>query len=92
MVSETQILKSKIISVLDFLPVESLRLMAEFAEFLRTKALSWRPFLAQFNTSHQLAQDYDDLATMYTELADDIGDEVWLPLENESLAKVEGIN
>ncbi len=92
MVSETQLLKSKIISVLDFLPVESLRLMAEFAEFLRTKSLSWRPFLAQFNTSSQLAQDYDDLATMYTELADDIGDEVWLPLENESLAKVEHIS
>lgn len=35
---DTQTLKSKIIAVLDFLPADSLKLLAEFAAFLRTKS------------------------------------------------------
>ncbi len=33
----------------------------------------------------QLAKDYDELATIYSELTDELTDEVWLPLENEAL-------
>ncbi len=39
----------------------------------------------------QLAQDYETLAMMYTDLADETSDKLWLPLENETLVKVEGM-
>jgi hypothetical protein len=35
---DTQFLKTKIISALDLLPLESLKLLAEFVDFLRAKA------------------------------------------------------
>jgi hypothetical protein len=35
---ETQVLKAKIIALLDFLPADSLKLLAEFAAFLQTRA------------------------------------------------------
>jgi hypothetical protein len=35
---DTQTLKAKIIALLDFLPADSLKLLAEFAAFLRTKS------------------------------------------------------
>lgn len=37
----------------------------------------------------QLAQEYDDLAAMYSELADELADEVWLPAENAALLQIE---
>jgi hypothetical protein len=39
--------------------------------------------------SSQLAADYDKLATIYDELAAELADEVWLPLENEALLQLE---
>jgi hypothetical protein len=35
---DTQTLKAKIIALLDFLPADSLKMLAEFAAFLRTKS------------------------------------------------------
>lgn len=37
---DTQTLKAKIIALLDFLPADSLKVLAEFAAFLRTKSNS----------------------------------------------------
>lgn len=37
----------------------------------------------------QLAADYDQLAIIYDELAEELADEVWLPLENEALLRLE---
>jgi len=37
----------------------------------------------------QLAHDYDALAAMYAELADELADEVWLPAENAALLQTE---
>ena len=37
----------------------------------------------------ELARDYDELADHYNELAAELADEVWLPLENESLLRME---
>lgn len=37
----------------------------------------------------QLAQEYDALAAMYSELADELADEVWLPAENAALLQTE---
>lgn len=34
----------------------------------------------------QLEREYDELANMYDELAAELRDESWLPLENEALA------
>lgn len=34
----------------------------------------------------QLAKDYDELAAIYFELATELADEIWIPLENEALA------
>ncbi|MCK6624379.1 MAG: hypothetical protein L6R45_04310 [Anaerolineae bacterium] len=38
MMQDTQTLKAKIIALLDFLPADSLKVLAEFAAFLRTKS------------------------------------------------------
>ncbi|MBM4456456.1 MAG: hypothetical protein FJ011_01620 [Chloroflexi bacterium] len=37
----------------------------------------------------KLAKDYDALAAMYSELADELADEVWLPAENAALLRTE---
>ncbi len=37
----------------------------------------------------QLARDYDALAAMYSELANELADEAWLPAENAALLRVE---
>lgn len=37
----------------------------------------------------QLAQEYEELAAMWKELAEDIAEEKWLPVENEALLKFE---
>ncbi len=37
----------------------------------------------------QLARDYDALAVMYSELADELADETWLPAENAALLRTE---
>jgi hypothetical protein len=34
----------------------------------------------------QLARDYDELAAIYPEIAAELADDVWAPLENEALA------
>ena len=37
----------------------------------------------------QLAAEYEELAAIWKELAEDIADEKWLPAENEALIKFE---
>ncbi len=37
----------------------------------------------------RVAQDYDALAAMYDELADELADEVWMPAENAALLQTE---
>ncbi len=77
-------LRAEIIAALNVLPLESLKLLAEFATFLRDRMASAKADKASLE--QQLAQDYETLAMMYTELADETSDELWLPLENEALA------
>ena len=45
--------------------------------------------LRQRRIQEQLAHDYEALAAMYDELAAELADEVWLPLENEALLHTE---
>ncbi len=82
---KTQESRVEIIAALDILPLESLKLLTEFVTFLRDRMAPDKVSLER-----QLAQDYETLAMMYTELADETSDELWLPLENETLVKVEG--
>ena len=82
---KAQELRIGIITTLEILPLESLELLTEFVTFLRDRMAPDKALLER-----QLAQDYDALAMMYTELADETSDELWLPLENEALAQVEG--
>ncbi len=82
---KTQELRVEIIAALDILPFESLKLLAEFVTFLRDRMIPNKALLER-----QLAQDYEALAIMYDELADETSDELWLPLENETLVQVEG--
>ena len=51
--------------------------------------LEYSQSLQTHQIREQLAQDYDALAAMYDELADELADEVWLPLENEALSRTE---
>ncbi len=83
---KAQELRVEIITALEILPLESLKLLTEFATFLRDRMAPDKVSLER-----QLAQDYEALAMMYTELADETSDEIWLPLENETLAQVEGV-
>ena len=85
---------------IDKLPDNSLGELAQFVEFLQFKRQHDRQIGAQVQLEYsqslqthqireQLAQDYDALAAMYDELADELADEVWLPLENEALSRTE---
>ena len=61
------------------MPEASLLELARYVEFLHFKGPMRQPI------QKQLARDYDTLAAIYDELAD----EVWLPAENEALLHVE---
>ena len=85
---------------IDELPDDTLTELSEFIEFLQFRhqhdkqtAPSVRIEYSQTFPSNQLreqlAQDYDGLAAMYNELADELADEVWLPIENEALSRTE---
>jgi hypothetical protein len=54
--------------------------LARYIEFLRFRALQ------AHTVQERLARDYDELTAHYDELASELADEVWLPLENEALA------
>ncbi|MEE8392692.1 MAG: hypothetical protein V3S14_18090 [Anaerolineae bacterium] len=86
MMEKTQELKVAIIATLDILPLESLKLLTEFVTFLRDRMAPDKVSLER-----QLARDYEALALMYPELAAETSDELWLPLENETLVQVEGV-
>lgn len=62
---------------------ESLLELARFVDYLYFKAKS--PDALE----ERLARDYEELALMYEELKEELADEVWLPLENESLLATE---
>jgi len=81
--SETVTLAQRIYEQAQTLPEESLLDLATYVEFLRFKAQKAQP------VQERLARDYDELATLYDELAAELADEVWLPLENEALLRVE---
>ena len=51
------------------------------AEYLRL----WK----KRKSREQLAKQYEELAAMWNELAEDVADEKWLPVENEALSKFE---
>lgn len=54
---------------------------AAIAEYLRAlKKRQWR---------EQLAKQYEELAAMWKELAEDLAEEKWLVVENDSLSKFE---
>jgi hypothetical protein len=63
------------------LPEASLLELQRYVEFLRFKARQRLPQQAQ------LARDCDELAASYGELAAELADEVWLPIENEALLR-----
>ncbi len=62
-------LRAEISAALNVLPLESLKLLAEFVTFLQDRMASAKADKASLE--QQLAQDYETLAMMYTELADE---------------------
>ena len=81
--SETTMLAQRICEQAQTLPEDSLLDLATYVEFLRFKAQKAQA------VQERLARDYDELATLYDELAAELADEVWLPLENEALFHIE---
>ena len=88
---------------IDELPDDILTDLAWFVEFLQFKRQRVEQTdtdaLARYSQSmpshqlrEQLARDYDELAAMYEELAEELADEIWLPLENEALSRTESLN
>lgn len=75
-------------------------LVAEIESLLLQSDLDLDTFVCQIVQSYvaksqqrqiqeQLARDYDELAAMYDELADELADKIWLPAENEALLQTE---
>jgi hypothetical protein len=81
--SNTTALAQRVCEQAQSLPEDSLVELAKYIEYLRFKAE--KPRLLQ----EQLARDYEELALLYDELAAELTDEVWLPLENEALLRSE---
>lgn len=65
------------------LPETSLLELERYIEFLQFQ-VERRHVLRE-----RLASDYDELAASYNELAGELSDEVWLPVENETLYHLE---
>jgi glycine cleavage system regulatory protein len=76
------------------------RLVTEISPLLQQNDLDLETFVCrvlqtyvtmsrQHRIQVRLARDYDELATMYNELATELADEVWLPLENQALLHTE---
>jgi restriction endonuclease Mrr len=87
---------------IDELPDDILTELAWFVEFLQFKrqrveqtdtdaSARYSQSMPSHKLRERLAQDYDDLAAMYDELADELADEVWLPLENEASSRTESL-
>jgi len=80
---ETTLLAQRICEQAQTLPEDSLLELARYIEFLRFKAQKAEPL------QERLARDYDELTALYDELAAELADEIWLPLENEALLRIE---
>lgn len=80
---ETATLAKQIYEQAQALPEESLLELARYVEFLVYKAGK------SLSLQERLARDYGELAEHYEELAAELADETWLPLENEALATTE---
>jgi hypothetical protein len=85
---------------IDELPDDTLIELSKFIEFLQSRRqregqtgadvqIEYSQSLPSHQIRERLAQDYDELAAMYDELAGELADEAWLPLENEALARTE---
>lgn len=88
--------------LIDELPDDALAELARFVEFLQFSRqhdkqarldaqIHYSQSIPSRQLREQLARDYDELAAMYNELASELADEVWLPLENEALSRTEGL-
>jgi len=81
--SDTATLAQRVCEQAQALPEDSLLELAKYIEFLRFKSQEAR------SLKERLARDYDELADHYDELAAELADEVWIPLENEALLRIE---
>ena len=81
--SEVATLVQQICEQAQTLPDDYLLELARYVEFLHFRAQKARPL------QERLANDYGELADHYDELAAELADEIWLPLENEALLRVE---
>jgi hypothetical protein len=81
--SEVAMLVRQICEQAQALPEDYLLELVRYIEFLQFRAQKARPL------QERLASDYDELADHYDELAAELADEIWLPLENEALLRVE---
>jgi hypothetical protein len=79
--------KQRVLLELEWLSLAQLLEILKFISYLRFR--NQNSPIGELSLEQQLAQDYDDLATIYPELAADISDEIWLPIENEALAQIE---
>ena len=66
--------------------IEQVRGDTELEGFVYQAVHAYVTTLRNQQVQEQLARDYDELAAIYPELAADLADDVWMPLENEALA------
>ncbi len=60
-----------------------------FEDFVHQALMAYLQAWKRRKLQTQLEQEYEDLAAMYDELAAELADETWLPLENETLLHFE---
>ena len=69
--------------------IEAVLADRDIESFVYQAIRTYTATIRQRPDTSQLAADYDKLATIYDELAAELADEVWLPLENEALLQLE---
>lgn len=86
-----KITPAKVIELPSHLVVEIEAVLAgrDIESFVYQAIQTYTATLRQHPDRSQLAADYDKLAIIYDELAAELADEVWLPLENEALLQLE---
>ena len=84
-------LEPTIVRLPDYLvtEIELLRGDRDMEDFVCQAVQAQIQAVHRHSLQEQLARDYDGLAALYDELAGELADETWLPLENEALLHTE---
>lgn len=67
--------------------IEAVQESPDLETFVHQAIQMYITSLRQHRVQQQLADDYDQLALLYSELSSELADEDWLPLENEALTR-----